>query len=270
MYISELFRSLRRKVPFPVRVEFFRLKRTISLAFKKGDFTDLKAENLSQCPYPVFAHKSRLIRDYPEPWYSLQQNKIVNLKLIIPKINMTLLPPGKKFSFWKIAGRTSKKKGFLDGMTLIDGEITSSNGGGLCQLSNALFWAALHSGFEIIERHRHSFDIFPDTERKIPFGSGATVFYNYVDLVFKNNSDKIYLFKVYIDNEYLHVEIYSNSEPEYKFEIIEENHEFEKSGDETFRKNEIFRMKKTVNDEIVSKELICKNRSRVLYDIQDK
>ena len=54
-------------------------------------------------------------------------------------------------------------------------------GGGLCQLSNALYQAALDAGCEIIERHPHS--------RIVP-GSGtwerrdATVAWNYIDLRF--------------------------------------------------------------------------------------
>jgi vancomycin resistance protein VanW len=33
----------------------------------------------------------------------------------------------------------------------------------------------------------HGFDFFPDDNRKIPFGTSATVFYNYIDLRIKNN-----------------------------------------------------------------------------------
>lgn len=42
---------------------------------------------------------------------------------------------------------------------------------------------ALHTPLTVTERHRHGYDVFPDAERTIPFGSGATCFYNYGDLM---------------------------------------------------------------------------------------
>lgn len=57
--------------------------------------------------------------------------------------------------------------------------MTASIGGGLCQLSNALYAAALDAGLEIVERHPHS-AIVPGSEAEA--GRDATVFWNYLDL----------------------------------------------------------------------------------------
>ena len=46
--------------------------------------------------------------------------------------------------------------GFVAGRELREGCMVSSIGGGLCQLSNALYAAALEAGCEIVERHAHS------------------------------------------------------------------------------------------------------------------
>ncbi len=269
MNIRDFFRKIRRLVPFPLRVEYFRLKRKIRQSLKSEDFTGLKTADNGKFPFEVFHHRSRLVRDYPEPWYTLQYNKINNLNLIIPKITGTVLPPEKIFSFWKLAGRTSARKGFKKGMTLIDGEVTSSMGGGLCQLSNALYWSALNLGFEITERHRHSFDIFPDTNRTIPFGSGATVFYNYVDLAFKNNSEISYLFDVYLDEEFLNIKVFADREMETVYRIEEENHSFCEVEDKIYRQNELFRLHLDREGKVVDKEFICKNNGLVLYEIPD-
>jgi hypothetical protein len=69
---------------------------------------------------------------------------------------------------------------------LREGCIVPSIGGGLCQLSNALYQLALRTQCEIVERHRHS-KIIPgsDAER----GLDATVFWNYVDLRFHPKTD---------------------------------------------------------------------------------
>ncbi len=59
-------------------------------------------------------------------------------------------------------------------------------GGGLCQLSNALYDVALQAGCAIVERHAHS-RVVPGSQAAI--GRDATVAWNYVDLRFKAPRD---------------------------------------------------------------------------------
>ncbi len=55
-------------------------------------------------------------------------------------------------------------------------------GGGICQLSNALYGVAQDAGLEIVERHSHSRQV-PGMEA----GRDATVAWNYVDLRFRSD-----------------------------------------------------------------------------------
>jgi hypothetical protein len=57
-----------------------------------------------------------------------------------------------------------------------------ATGGGLCQLSNALYDAALQAGCEIVERHAHSRIVVGSAAAT---GRDATVAWNYVDLRFR-------------------------------------------------------------------------------------
>jgi vancomycin resistance protein VanW len=77
-------------------------------------------------------------------------------------------------------------------MELSFGEARSGIGGGICQLSNLIHWMAIHSPLVVVERSNHSFDPFPDEGRVLPFGSGAAIFYNYVDLVLHNPTDRVF------------------------------------------------------------------------------
>jgi vancomycin resistance protein VanW len=77
----------------------------------------------------------------------------------------------------------------LPALEFRDGETVTAVGGGLCQLANLLVLLGIEAGMEILERHRHSLDLFPDADRTAPFGCGATVFYNYVDLRLRNVMD---------------------------------------------------------------------------------
>ncbi len=121
----------------------------------------------------------------------MQYNKIVNLKIAVEKLNGIILFPGETFSYWKLIGKPTRGgKGYVEGMTLFYGGFKPGIGGGLCQLSNLIYWMALHTPLVVTERHRHSYDVFPDSNRTQPFGSGATCVYNYRDLQIFNGTDQ--------------------------------------------------------------------------------
>lgn len=115
----------------------------------------------------------------------LMAGKIENLRLAIRKINGVEIPAGQTFSFWKQIGRASKRKGFVRGRELREGCIIPNVGGGLCQLSNALYDAALKANFEIVERHAHTQVVSGSLAEK---NRDATVFWNYVDLRFRSTN----------------------------------------------------------------------------------
>ncbi len=113
-------------------------------------------------------------------------NKIHNLGIAVEQLNNIEIGPNKTFSFWKVLGNPSKKNGYKESRTIINGALTSSVGGGLCQLSGLIYYLALQAGLTITERHAHSIDIYNDDERYTPLGSDATVSYGYKDLRFVN------------------------------------------------------------------------------------
>ena len=113
---------------------------------------------------------------------ALTAGKVQNLRMAIRGIDGIVVPAGEIFSFWRQVGRASRGRGFVAGRELREGCLISSVGGGLCQLSNALYEAALAAGCEIVERHAHS-RVVPGSRAEL--GRDATVFWNYVDLRFR-------------------------------------------------------------------------------------
>ncbi|MDQ7249082.1 VanW family protein [Dongia sedimenti] len=116
----------------------------------------------------------------------LQFGKVENLRVAARHFDGLIIPAGAVFSFWKQLGRPSARRGFVAGRMLKEGCMVASTGGGLCQISNALYDVALKSGCAIVERHAHS--------RAVPgsatqFGRDATVAWNYVDLRFRAPQD---------------------------------------------------------------------------------
>lgn len=114
--------------------------------------------------------------------HALTAGKVHNIRLALRAIDGIEVAAGETFSFWKQVGRPSRVRGFVKGRELREGCLIASPGGGLCQLSNALYEAALGAGFEIVERHAHS-RLVPGSRAAL--GRDATVFWNYVDLRFR-------------------------------------------------------------------------------------
>ena len=141
-------------------------------------------------PYVIFKHQTPLLRKLKDVEMQYQYNKIINLKLAVKKINGIVIHPHEVFSYWQLIGKPTRRKGYVDGMILDHGHFCYGIGGGLCQLSNLIFWMSIHTPLTIIERHRHGYDVFPDANRTQPFGSGATCFYPHGDLMIRNDTDQ--------------------------------------------------------------------------------
>ncbi|MBL0338865.1 MAG: VanW family protein [Rhodospirillaceae bacterium] len=116
----------------------------------------------------------------------LQAGKVENLRLATRALNGLHIPANQIFSFWRHVGRPSKWRGYRPGRELRQGCIIPTIGGGLCQLSNALYDSALKAGCLILERHQHS-QIIPGSLAEQ--GRDATVFWNYIDLRFFYHHD---------------------------------------------------------------------------------
>lgn len=109
------------------------------------------AENQSKqnLKYVIFSHKTPLLRKLRDVDMQYQYNKITNLKLAVGKIDSIIIKPGETFSYWKLIGKTTARKGYVPGMVLHYGNYTKGIGGGLCQLSNLIYWMTLHTPLTI-------------------------------------------------------------------------------------------------------------------------
>src|SRR5579862_2967264 len=117
---------------------------------------------------------------------AMQLGKVQNLRRAAAKLDGRLLVPGQVFSFWRQVGRATQRRGFVAGRMLREGCMMPAIGGGLCQLSNALYEVALQANCHIVERHAHSFRV-PGSAAES--GRDATVAWNYVDLRFASDQE---------------------------------------------------------------------------------
>ncbi len=180
-----------RQIPTRREAFIFRFKSSllkIRRRFKdaRGDKVRKHEPGAALIGWPVIAESKTLL--WTETGLEerfLVAGKIQNLRLAVSEIDSVEIPAGEVFSFWKNVGRTTRGRGFVPGRELREGCIIPNIGGGLCQLSNALYDAALKANFEIVERHAHTRVIAGSLAEQ---GRDATVFWNYVDLRFRSPS----------------------------------------------------------------------------------
>lgn len=175
-------------------------------------------------PFAIFEHQTPLLRSLNNVDMRLQHNKVTNLRLATQRMNGIVIKPGEIFSFWCLVGKPSKRKGYQEGMVLYNGSFRAETGGGLCQLSNLIYWMTLHTPLTVIERWRHNYDVFPDASRTQPFGSGATVAYNYIDLQIRNDTNSTYQLSVWLGDTHLHGAWRSDEIENKKYQVYESSH----------------------------------------------
>lgn len=242
-----------------------RVRRWLSWHWDGRNYCVVKSSE--RLPFRVKKHQSVLLRKLGHSEMQWQYNKIRNLELAIKNIDGIIIKPGETFSFCKLVGLPTKKKGYLEGMELSRGEARPGTGGGICQIANLIHWLVLHSPLTVTERHHHSFDPFPDEGRVLPFGSGATVFYNYLDYQVTNFTLHTFQLNLWMTERLLEGELRIDEELDYAYHVEERNHEFIHSEGKYFRKNEIWRNKihKHKSGLLLATELITKNCAEVKY-----
>lgn len=221
----------------------------------------------NQYPYILFTHSTPLLRKLKDVDMQLQYNKITNLKLAARKLNGIVIKPGQTFSYWKLIGKPTYTKGYLDGVVLCaDGTFKAGVGGGLCQLSNLIYWMTLHTSLTITERYRHSHDVFPDVNRSQPFGTGATCSFTSLDLQFYNGTDSDFQLAIYITKDNLVGEWINTQRSMNKYEIYEKEHSITPSIFGGYvRNNKIYRKVYNQNIGLIKDEYITENHAYMTY-----
>ena len=218
--------------------------------------------------FSVAEHKSMIRRVLGNVDMQLQENKAKNLSIAAPKIDGILIYPGEMFSLWKLVGKCKASLGYKEGVTIAKAEVSSGVGGGMCQLSNLIHWMVLHSPLEITEHHHHDgFDLFPDYNRKVPFGTGTSITYNYLDYRFKNTTDNTFQLCIWVDENELCGELRAIKPIEFKYEIRTEDECFVKENDDVYRIGKVYRKCIEANTgKTLWDKCIRENHAKVMYN----
>ncbi len=253
-----LRRIVRQVVPVPVRVALLQWPAM------------LKVWSLPRLPsgppraHVVTSRSTPLRRERTSYDEALQRAKEQNVRRAVELLDGLQFAPGASFSWHRHLGLPIALRGFAAGPELHDERLASGGGGGLCQVANLLYYLGVHAGLEVLERHRHALDLFPDDSRTVPFGCGATVFFPKKDLRFRNSTGAALSLKLEVKDGALHGALCADAPLPFTCELIELDHRLEARDGARWRSNRLIRRWRT-SDGSTRDEWLADNVARVTY-----
>ncbi len=181
---AHIFRKVKQHIPsdFKRKVKLTQRSTSDWLSGYLGKF--VQSSPLSPEKVELFERQITVSQIIPNNSYL--NNKKHNLATAIACIENIPIQPGQIFSFWHLVGEPSPQKGYLESRAIVNNQLKSEIGGGLCQIPGLLYVLILKAGLNALERHPHSQDIYTEATRFAPLGSDATVVYGYKDFRFQN------------------------------------------------------------------------------------
>jgi vancomycin resistance protein YoaR len=143
-----------------------------------------------------------LVASY-QTFYGGEPNRIHNVQLVAHLVDKHVIAPGETFSFNGATGARTEDKGFREAPVIINGELKTGLGGGVCQVSTTVFNAAYEAGLPIVSRTNHALFI-----SHYPQGRDATVNYPDTDLKFTNDTGHWILLRTWVGSSSLTVALY--------------------------------------------------------------
>ena len=138
--------------------------------------------------YTVSEYKALLFRDLlsegTTTFNAGNKGRTTNVLLATDFCNGVILMPGDVFSYNSTVGPRTYERGFKDATIYVGTSAEDGVGGGICQVSSTIYYAALRADLKIVERSAHSRMV-----TYVPLGEDATVAWGSKDFRFENNTD---------------------------------------------------------------------------------
>lgn len=143
---------------------------------------------ITQPDYTVSEYKALLFRDVlgqcTTDFNPGNKGRTTNVLLATDFCNGVILMPGDVFSYNEAVGPRTEERGFKYATVYVGNSAEDGLGGGICQVSSTIYYAALRADLQIVERYAHSRMV-----TYVPLGEDATVAWGSKDFRFANNTD---------------------------------------------------------------------------------
>ncbi len=199
-----------------------------------------------------------------------QFNKVYNLKLAAKTIDKIIIEPEETFSFWQLVRRADRCQKYKDGLNVIDGKTVASYGGGLCMLSDLLFWMFLHTPLTVIERHGHGALSFPSTTQDFPKGTDATVNEGWLDLKVCNKTENTFQIEIDFDERTMYGRILSKNVVNMEYAVFNSSVIYRKQGEKIYQTASVCRMETDKDSGRKTEKKLYDNRCQIGYRLPDQ
>lgn len=147
-------------------------------------------------------------------------------------------------------------------------KIVAKKGGGICHLSNLLYYLFLMSPLTVVERHGHKIKSFPNPDKSSLEGIDATISSGWLDLKVKNETNNIYQIDISFDENYMYGKILSDKESTIDYKIVNGNLNYIKENNKIYECVEVIRIeidKKTKKE--IKKEKLYDEKVLIKYEL---
>lgn len=237
----------------------------LKMRFDENRYAAARSE--TALPYQVFETRCPMINRQTGFDLQFQENKVFNLKLAAKRLDGLLIRPGETFSFWQAVRGADREMPYKEGLAEINGRLTTQRGGGLCMLSNLLFWLLLHTPLTVLERHGHNVKDFPEPPSDAPLGVDATVAEGWLDLKVRNDTESTWQLMIGFDEEHIIGRIYTDRDMGDRYKVVNENLCYTREGGQVYEEVEVVRKRCAASGAVTERESLYKNRCAIGYQL---
>lgn len=216
-------------------------------------------------PYTLTSDQSLLINPNTGADIQYQYNKVHNLRIASAAVSRVIIRPGETFSLWWLARRADKREKYKDGLCVHSGKLVGVYGGGLCQLSNTLFYLFLHTPLTIVERHMHKVKEFPNPSPDDPCGVDATILEGWLDLRARNDTDTPMQIELWLDDTYYHGRILTPNKPEKTYGVVNRDLKYYEKDGRRYESVDVIRVTRAVDGQVLEEEKLYTNVCEIGY-----
>ena len=260
--------SFTERFPFLRPLRVFQRRLFFYLGMRLDGRRYCRAHSAQDLSHLVYASASPLYNRETGFPMLYQENKVHNLRLAARKLDGLLLRPGETFSFYRAVRGADRDEPYRDGLTVVDGRLITAPGGGMCQMSNLLFWLFLHAPLRVVERHGHRVKDFPDPPSDAPRGVDATLYEGWLDLKVLNPTETTYEIRLDFTDGALVGRLLADRDDGLTLEVRNGEVAYVRRGGEIYEEADVLRrvLDRRTGD-CLREETLYRNVCRVGYDL---
>lgn len=156
----------------------------------------------------------RKFSEFTTVFMTNEEGRMHNIQSAARIMDNMLLGPQEVFDYGQIVHRAETEFGFKEAPVIVNGQLVTGIGGGICQVSSTLYNAALRGGLEIVERRNHTLPV-----SYVELGQDATYADGYINFKFRNNTGHHLLIKTTLIENRLTIKLFGHTPSHITYDV---------------------------------------------------